>query len=95
MTPKTMVALNIAGTVAFVLVFFWLGRDHSLIGLSRWVILYGSALLVPMYWSGKVEQELAKLPGPLPPHLKRAALYPVVVGIMTLCAAMALWERVP
>jgi hypothetical protein len=93
MTPKTMVTLNIAGTVAFVLVFFWLGQDHSVIGLSRWVILFGSALLVPMYWSGKVEKELAQLP--VPPHLKRAALYPVVVGIMTLCAAMALWEKVP
>jgi hypothetical protein len=48
-----------------------------------------------MYWSGKVEAELARLPGPLPRHLRRAALYPVIVGIMTLCAGAALFDRVP
>jgi len=95
MRPKTMVALNLAGTVAFVSVFFWLGRDHSPIALARWVALFVSALVLPMYWSVKVEAELARLPRPLPLHLRRAALYPVMVGIMTLCAAAALFDRIP
>jgi hypothetical protein len=95
MTPKTMVAFNLAGTVIFVLAFYWLGRDHSLWALARWVALFASAIVVPMYWSGKVEAELARLPRPLPPHLKRASLYPVMVGIMTLCAAASVFDRFP
>ena len=95
MTPKTMVALNLTGTVIFVSVLYWLGRDHSPIALARWVALFVSAIVLPMYWSGKVEAELARLPGPLPRHLRRAALYPVIVGIMTLCAGAALFDRLP
>jgi hypothetical protein len=95
MTPRTMVAFNLTGTVIFVSVFYWLGRDHSLIALARWVALFATAIVLPMYWSGKVEAELVRLPGPLPLHLRRAALYPVLVGIMTLCAAAALFDGVP
>ena len=95
MRPRTMVALNLAGTLAFVSVFFWMNSDHTLSTLARWVALFVSAIVAPMYWSGKVEAELARLPGPLAPHLRRAALYPVVVGIMTLCAGLALIERLP
>ena len=69
MRPRTMVALNVAGTVALISVFFWLSTDHSPLMLARWVALFVSALLLPMYWSGKVEAELARLPGPLPRHL--------------------------
>ena len=93
MTPKTMVAFNLAGTVIFVSVLYWLGRDRSPFALARWVALFVSAIVLPMYWSGKVEAELARLPGPLLVHLRRAALYPVMVGIMTLCAAAALFDR--
>jgi len=95
MRPRTMVALNLTGTLIFISAFYWMGRDHSLTALGRWVALFASAIVVPMYWSGKVEAELARLPGPLSPHLKRASLYPVMVGIMTLCAAAALFERLP
>ena len=95
MRPRTMVAFNLTGTVAFISVFFWMSTDHSALMLARWVALFVSALVAPMYWAGKVEAELAKLPGPLPRHLRRASLYPVMVGIMTLCAGIALMERLP
>jgi hypothetical protein len=95
MRPRTMVALNLTGTAAFISVFFWLGRDHSPLMLLRWAALFVAALALPMYWSGKVEAELARLPGPVSPQLKRAAVYPVWVGIFTLGAAMALLERLP
>lgn len=93
MKPRTMAALNVIGTVAFVSVFYWFGPDHSLYTLARWIALFASALVLPMYWSGRVEAELARLPGPLSPGLRRAPLYPVLTGIMTLCAGMALFER--
>ena len=93
MRPKTMVALNVAGTVAFVSVFFWLGRDHSPLMLFRWAVLFGATLVFPMYLSAKVEAELARLPTPVPPELRRTAVYPVWVGLMTLGAAIALLER--
>lgn len=95
MSPRTMVALNLTGTAIFVSVLFWMGQDHSFAALLRWAILFVSALVLPMYWSSKVEAELARLPGPLPRHLKRASLYPVMTGIMTLCAGIALLERLP
>jgi hypothetical protein len=85
-----MVALNVAGTVALVSVVYWMGRDHSPLMLVRWAVLFVASLLFPMYLSGKVEAELARLPGPVPPQLKRAAIYPVWVGIFTLGAAIAL-----
>ena len=88
-----MVALNIAGTVAFVSVFFWFGRDHSPLMLLRWALLFVASLLFPMYLSARVDAELARLPGPVSPQLKRAAIYPVWVGLFTLCAAIALLER--
>jgi hypothetical protein len=88
-----MVALNLAGTAAFVSVFFWLGRDHSPLMLLRWAVLFGATLVFPMYLSGKVEAELARLPTPAPPELRRTAVYPVWVGFMTLGAAIALLER--
>ena len=90
MRPRTMVALNVAGTVAFVSVFFWMGRDHSPLMLARWAVLFVASLLFPMYLSGKVEAELALLPEPASPRLRRAATYPVWVGIFTLGAAVAL-----
>ena len=93
MRPRTMVALNLAGTAAFISVFFWFGRDHSPLMLLRWAVLFLATLVMPMYWSGKVEAELARLPGPVSPQLKRAAIYPVWVGIFTLGAAIALLER--
>ena len=92
MRPRTMVALNIAGTVAFVSVFFWFGGDHSPPMLLRWAVLFAASLLFPMYLSSKVEAELARLPGPVPPQVKRAAVYPVWVGIFVLAAAIALLE---
>jgi hypothetical protein len=88
-----MVALNLAGTVAFISVFFWLGRDHSLVMLVRWGFLFVATLALPMYWSGKVEAELRRLPGPVSPQLRRAAIYPVWVGLFTLGAAVGLLER--
>jgi hypothetical protein len=88
-----MVALNLTGTVVFVSVFFWLGQDHSLLMLLRWAVLFVATLVLPMYWSGKVEAELARLPQPISPQLRRAAVYPVWVGIFTLAAALALFER--
>jgi hypothetical protein len=93
MRPRTMVALNVAGTVAFVSVFFWLGRDHSPMMLARWAVLFLATLILPMYWSGKVEAELARLPSPVSPQLKRAAIYPVWVGLFTLGAVAGLLER--
>lgn len=93
MKPKTMVALNLAGTVAFVSAFFWLGGDHSPLMLLRWAVLFVAALVLPMYWSSRVEAELARLPGPVSPQLKRAAIYPVWAGIFTLSAALFLLER--
>jgi hypothetical protein len=92
MTPKTMVALNVAGTVAFVSVFFWMGGDHSPLMLVRWAVLFVATLVFPMYLSAKVEAALSRLPGPIPPQLKRAAVYPVWVGLFTLGAAIALLE---
>jgi hypothetical protein len=93
MRPRTMVTLNVAGTVALISVLFWMGRDHSLLMLLRWTVFFAATLLLPMYWSSKVEAELARLPGPLSPQLKRAAIYPVWVGIFALGAAIALIER--
>ena len=93
MRPRVMVALNLAGTAAFISVFFWLGRDHSPLMLLRWAILFAATLVLPMYWSGKVESELARLAEPASPQLRRAAIYPVWVGIMTLGAAIALIEK--
>ena len=93
MRPRAIVAINLTGTAAFISVFFWLGRDHSPLMLLRWTVLFVAALVLPMYWSGKVEAELARLPGPVSARLKRAAVYPVWVGIFTLGAAMALLER--
>lgn len=93
MRPRTMVTLNLAGTVAFVSVFFWFGRDHSAMMLARWVMLFVATLVLPMYWSSRVEAELAKLPGPVSPRLRRAAVYPVWVGIFALAAVSALLER--
>jgi hypothetical protein len=93
MRPRTMVAINLAGTAAFISVFFWLGRDYSPLMLLRWAVLFVATLVFPMYLSGKVETELARLPKPVPPELRRAAVYPVWVGIMTLGAVIALLER--
>ena len=93
MRPRTMVALNVAGTAAFISVFFWFGRDHSPLMLFRWALLFVASLLFPMYLSGKVDAELARLPGPVRPQLKRAAIYPVWVGLFTLVAAISLLER--
>ena len=93
MRPRAMVAINLAGTVAFISVFFWLGRDHSPLMLLRWAVLFGATLVLPMYFSEKVEAELARLPKPVSPELRRAAIYPVWVGLMTLGAAIALLER--
>ena len=93
MRPRTMVALNVAGTVAFVSVFFWMGRDHSPLMLMRWAVLFVASLLFPMHLSGKIEAELARLPDPVSPQLRRAATYPVWVGIFTLGAALALLYR--
>jgi hypothetical protein len=87
-----MVALNVAGTVAFVSVVFWVGRDHSPLMLVRWAVLFGASLIFPMYLSGKVEAALARLPEPVPAPLRRAATYPVWVGIFTLAAALALLQ---
>ena len=92
MRPGTMVALNVAGTVAFVSVFFWMGRDHSPLMLVRWAVLFVASLLFPLYLSRKVESALARLPEPVPLPLRRAATYPVWVGIFTLAAALALLE---
>jgi len=88
-----MVAINVAGTVAFISVSFWLERDHSPVMLLRWAVLFGSTLIFPMYLSGKVEAALAQLPKPVSPALRRAAVYPVWVGILTLGAALALVQR--
>jgi hypothetical protein len=88
-----MVALNVAGTVAFLSVLFWTGGDHSPLMLFRWALLFVAALLFPMYLSSRVEAELAKHTGPVSPQLKRAAVYPVWVGIFTLAAAMTLLLR--
>jgi hypothetical protein len=93
MRPRTMVAFNVAGTVAFLSVFFWRGTDHSPLMLLRWAMLFVATLLLPMYWSGKVEGELARLPGPIGPHLRRAGIYPVWVGLIALLAAAGLLER--
>ncbi len=93
MRPRAMVAINLAGTAAFISVFFWLGRDHSPLMLLRWAVLFGATLVLPMYFSEKVEAELARLPKPVSPELRRAAIYPVWVGLMTLGAAIALLER--
>ena len=93
MRPRAIVAINLTGTAAFISVFFWLGQDHSPLMLLRWTVLFVAALVLPMYWSGKVEAELARLPGPVSGQLKRAAVYPVWVGIFTLGAAIALLER--
>ena len=93
MRPRTMVALNLAGTAAFVSVFFWFGPDHSPLALFQWAVLFGSTLVFPMYLSAKVEAALARLPKPVPPELRRTAVYPVWVGIMTLSAAIALLQR--
>ena len=88
-----MVALNVAGTVAFISVFFWLGEDRSPLMLVRWTVLFVATLLFPTYLSSKVEAALAQLPKPVPRELHRAAVYPVWVGIFTLGAAIALIER--
>ena len=93
MRPRSIVALNVAGTVAFISVFFWMERDHSLVTLLRWGVLFVAGILFPMYLSGRVEAELARLPKPVPPQLTRAAVYPVWVGIFTLGSALALLER--
>jgi len=93
MRPRAIVAINLTGTAAFISVLFWLGQDHSPLMLLRWTVLFVAALVLPMYWSGKVEAELARLPGPVSVQLKRAAVYPVWVGIFTLGAAIALLER--
>lgn len=95
MRPRTMVALNVAGTVAFVSVLFWMGRDHSPVTLLRWTVLFGATLLMPMYLSARIEAELAKLPKPVPRALSRAAVYPVWVGLMALGAAVAMMDRLP
>ena len=93
MRPRMMVALNVAGTVAFISVFFWIGGDHSPLMLFRWALLFVAALLFPLYLSGRVEAELARQACPVSPQLKRAATYPVWVGIFTLAAAIALLVR--
>ena len=93
MRPRTMVAINLAGVVVFVSVFFWFGRDHSPMMLVRWVVLFLATLVLPMYWSGKIEAELARLPGPVSAELKRAAVYPLWVGFLTLAAVAGRLER--
>jgi hypothetical protein len=95
MRPRTMVAINLAGTAAFVSVLFWLGRDHSPLMLFRWAVLFAVTLVIPMYWSGKIEAELARLPQPVSRELRRAGVYPVWVGIMTLSAVLALLDPLP
>ena len=90
MKPRTMVAINVAGTLALSSAFFWFGHDHSPLMFARWVVLFGVALLMPMHWSGKVEAELARLPQPVAPGLRRAAVYPVWAGMITLLAAAGL-----
>ena len=65
MRPRAMVALNLTGTAVFISVFFWLGRDHSpLMLLAAGPSSSRPTLVLPMYWSGKVEAELARLPEP-------------------------------
>ena len=92
MRPRTMVALNLAGTAVLVSVLFWIGKDHSPLMLIRWSMFFIATLVVPMYLSGKVDAALARLPQPVPQELNRAAVYPVWVGILTLGAALALIE---
>ena len=87
-----MVALNVAGTAAFISVFFWTGRDHSLLMLLRWIAFFGAGLLIPMRLSGRVEAALAQLQSPVSTELRRAATYPVWVGIFALAAAIALLD---
>ena len=41
MRPRTMVALNVAGTAALISVFFWFGRDHSPLMLLRCAACHG------------------------------------------------------
>lgn len=94
MRPRTMVALNVAGTVAFISVFFWMGDDHSPLMLFRWVLLFVAGLLFPMYLSAKVEAALRRHPCPVSRELERAAVYPVWVGIFALGAAIALIVRI-
>lgn len=93
MRPRVMVALNVAGTVALISVFFWVGGNHSPLVLFQWVVLFVAALLFPMYLSSKVEAELARLPKPVPRQLSRTAVYPVWVGISTLAAAISLLQQ--
>ena len=92
MRPRVMAATNLAGTAAFISVFFWLGRDHSPLMLLRWAVLFGTTLVIPMYFSERIEAELARLPNPVSRELRRAAIYPVWVGIMALVAVIALLE---
>ena len=93
MRPRTMVALNLTGTAAFISVFYWLGGDHSPLVLLRWAVFFVATLVLPMYWSGKVEAELSRLPVSVSPQLKHAAVYPVWVGLFALGSAIALLER--
>jgi len=93
MRPRTMVAINVAGTVALISVFFWVDGDRSPLTLFRWALLFVAALVFPMHLSNRVEAALAELPGPVSPRLKRMAVYPVWVGLFTLSAAIALLTR--
>jgi len=90
MKPSAMAAWNVMGAVALASAFYWFGPDHTLWSLAKWAVFFFAGLVQPMRWSGQVEAELARLTPPVSPGLRRAALYPVQVGLMMLCAGLLL-----
>jgi hypothetical protein len=88
-----MVAINLTGTAALISVFFWFGPDRTPSMLLRWTIFFVATIAFPMHLSARIDAELARLPEPVSPRLRRMAAYPVWVGLFALGAAIALLER--
>jgi hypothetical protein len=87
-----MVAINLAGTAAFISVFFWLGRDYSPLMLLRWAVLFGPRSSFRCFvGQGRNRAGAAAEAGAARAAPGRGVS--VWVGIMTLGAAIALLER--
>jgi hypothetical protein len=90
---RAVTLVNCLGGAAIAVVFFLGYGDRSPGAVLQWALFYGAAIAVPLWWSRRVRQALARLDGPVPAELRQAAYYPVMAGALTMLLALSLIYR--